>query len=144
MPIVFVTGRYQLGNNPGIFQDATYVGHEIRLPFVKTWLDPNATQIGLQFYTHDIETWGSWSGHRVAINGTEIGRLKDPADTQGSLEMFSIVVSRTSLEAILNGDDNFILSIELDRQPAHPGLADDFVLTRIESDGSFAAMLGWK
>ena len=97
-PIVFVTGRYQLGNNPGLFQDALYIGHEINLPFRKTWLDTGAANIGLNIYTHDIETWGSWRGHKVAINGTEIGRLKDPDDRQGTIETFKLSVPRADLE----------------------------------------------
>jgi hypothetical protein len=44
----------------------------------------------------------------------------------------------------LGGEDNFLLAVELERQAASPGLADDFVLWRIETDGTFAASLGWK
>jgi hypothetical protein len=143
-PIVLITGRYQLGNDPGIFQDALYVGFELKLPFTKTWIDSSATNITFVFYTHDVETWGSWKGHRVSINNVEIGRLRDPDDAQGASEIFKLAVPRTTVETALGGKDNFLLSVELDVQPATPGLADDFVLWRIETDGTFAARLGWK
>jgi hypothetical protein len=143
-PIVLITGRYQLGNDAGIFQDALYIGFELRLPFTRTWMDQAASDITFVFYTHDVETWGAWQGHRVAINNVEIGRLKDPDDVQGESEVFRLAIPRATLEAALAGKDTFILSVELDVQPASPGLADDFVLWRIETDGTFAARLGWK
>jgi hypothetical protein len=143
-PIVLITGRYQLGNDAGLFQDALYIGFELKLPFTKTWIDPSATDITFIFYTHDVETWGTWSGHRVSINGVEIGRLKDPDDVQGVSEVFRLAVPRTTLDAALGSEDNFVLAVELDRQPASPGFADDFVLWRMETDGTFAASLGWK
>jgi hypothetical protein len=143
-PIVLITGRYQLGNDAGIFQDALYVGFELQLPFTKTWIDTNADNITFVFYTHDVETWGAWKGHRVAINDVEIGRLKDPDDTQGVSEIFRLAVPRKELEKALNGKDQFLLSVQLEVQPASPGMADDFVLWRIETDGTFAARIGWR
>jgi hypothetical protein len=91
-----------------------------------------------------VETWGDWKGHRVAINGQEIGRLKDPSDTYGPAEVFTIKVPTATLEKILSGKDNFVLSAELERQPTQPGLSDKLVLTRIETDGTLAASLGSK
>lgn len=143
-PIVLITGRYQLGNDAGIFQDALYVGFELKLPFTKTWIDSSATDITFTIYTHDVETWGSWLGHPVSINGVEIGRLKDPNDVQGTSEVFQLIVPRSKVESALAGKDKFILSVALELQPPSPGMEDDFVLWRIETDGTFAARLGWK
>jgi hypothetical protein len=143
-PIVLITGRYQFGNDAGLFQDAVYVGFELSLPLTKTWLDPTAKDVVFIFYTHDVETWGHWNGHRVAINDTEIGRLKDPDDAQGTNEVFRLSVPVADLNNALGGKDTFLLSIELEVQPATPGLSDDFVLWRIETDGTFSARLGWK
>jgi hypothetical protein len=96
-PIVLITGRYQLGNDAGIFQDALYIGFELRLPFTRTWMDQAASDITFVFYTHDVETWGAWQGHRVAINNVEIGRLKDPDDVQGESEVFRLAIPRATL-----------------------------------------------
>ena len=136
--ILLIAGRYQLGNNEGLFQDAHYVGYGLELPFRKTWIDTDAKEIGFVFHTTDVETWGDWKGHRVAINGQEIGRLKDPSDTYGPAEVFTIKVPTATLEKILSGKDNFVLSVELERQPTQPGLSDKLVLTRIETDGTLA------
>ncbi|MBV8686897.1 MAG: hypothetical protein JOZ90_10995 [Alphaproteobacteria bacterium] len=142
--ILWVAGRYQLGNDPGLFQDAAYVGQTLALPFKKTWLDPNATAVKLIIYTTDVETWGSWSGHAVFINSTEVGRLKDPTDTMGPLERFELSIPVWTLNSALGGKDEFTLRVELEVQAAQPGLSDDFVLTRIASDETIAAKLGWK
>ncbi len=142
--ILWVAGRYQLGDDPGLFQDAHYVGHALELPFRKTWIDDSAQTVTLLIHTTDVETWGAWQGHSVLLNGTEVGRLKDASDTQGGTEIFQLPLARGTLDGILSGEDNFLLRVEIERQPSQPGLADDFVLTRIETDGTFAAKLGWK
>ena len=141
--VLMVAGRYQLGNNPGIFQDATYVGHSLILPFSKPWFDPAATKVTFIVYTTDIETWGDWKGHIFSINGREIGRLKDPVDTMGIYERFEIVIGTADLQALLGGKSEFTIEVVLERQTAHPTLSDDFVLTRIATDASFGATLGW-
>jgi hypothetical protein len=130
--ILLIAGRYQL-------QDAHYVGYGLELPFRKTWIDTDAKEIGFVFHTTDVETWGDWKGH-----SQEIGRLKDPSDTYGPAEVFTIKVPTATLEKILSGKDNFVLSVELERQPTQPGLSDKLVLTRIETDGTLAASLGSK
>ncbi len=55
--ILLIAGRYQLGNNAGLFQDAHYVGYGLELPFRKTWIDTDAKEIGFVFHTTDVETW---------------------------------------------------------------------------------------
>jgi len=142
--ILLVAGRYQLGDDPGLFQDAVYVGQTLALPFKKTWIDGSATTVKLIVYTTDVETWGDWKGHAVSINGVEIGRLKDPNDTYGPLERFELPIPVATLNGALGGKDEFILSVVLEVQAATPGLSDDFILVRIATDGTFAAKLGWK
>ena len=140
--ILWLAGRYHLGDNPGVFQDAQYVGYALELPFRKTWIDETATTVKLIVTTLEVETWGAWSGHKVSINGVEVGRLKDQNDAQGSPERFELRIDRALLDGALAGKDTFILRVDLDIQPATPGMADDFILTRVASDG-FAAKLGW-
>jgi len=52
--ILLIAGRYQLGNNEGLFQDAHYVGYGLELPFRKTWIDTDAKEIGCVFHTTDV------------------------------------------------------------------------------------------
>ena len=143
MAILWASTRYHLGNNPGLFLDAQYVGHTLRLPFQKTWIDGEAAAIGLVFHTKDVETWDGRCGHKISINGVEIGRLSDAGSGQGDTEVFTLSVARQILDDLLAGRDQFVLAIDLEIDPDRPRLVDDFVLTRIESDGTFAARLGW-
>ncbi|MET1028029.1 MAG: hypothetical protein ABWY00_12740 [Dongiaceae bacterium] len=144
MAILWASTKYHLGDNPGVFQDASYIGHHLKLPFRKAWLDPEASTVVLRVHTRDVETWGDCLGHKVSINEREIGRLKDTGDASGDAEVFELGIARSDIEKILAGDDCFTLSIELDVGAAAPRISDDFVVTRIESDGTFAAKLGWK
>jgi len=144
MAILWASTRYHLGNNPGLFQDAQYVGHALRLPFQKTWIDGEAAAVRLIFHTRDVETWAGRRGHKISINDVEIGRLSDGGSARGDTEAFELTIARPLLDEALSGRDQFIVAVDLELDPDHPGLADDFVVTRIESDGTFAARLGWR
>lgn len=141
--ILVITGNYHLGDNAGVFQDALYIGHLLALPLHKTWLNNAATSVSFFFTSHDVETWGPWNGHKVSINNNEIGRLKDPANTYGRNEEFQIDVPLVDFNSYLGGNDNFTLQVDLEKQPATPGLADDFVLMRVET-AELAVRVGWQ
>ncbi|WP_422929374.1 hypothetical protein [Singulisphaera sp. PoT] len=143
-PILVISGNYHLGDNPGLFQDATYIGHQLVLPLRISWIDDKSDVMAFHFTTHDIETWGQRQGHRVSINGTEIGRLKDASDHAGLMEHIKIEIGKPAFLSLLNGDDNFTLAVELEKQADFPGLADDFVLTRIATSANLAVTIGWK
>jgi len=81
---------------------------------------------------------GDWKGHRVAINGQEIGAAQGSVRHLRSCRSLHDQSADSDLEKILSGKDNLVLSVELERQPTQPGLSDDFVLTRIETDGTLA------
>ena len=142
--ILVVCGSYHLGDNPGIFQNSTYVGHQLVLPVRKIWLDERAEKVAFYFGTHDVETLGQWKGHLVTINDTEIGRIKNTSGEAGMAGTSKIEVRRDDLLQILGGEDNFTLAIEYEKQPATPGLGDDFVLTRIATSETLSVTLGWK
>ena len=142
--ILVVSGSYHLGDNPGIFQNSTYVGHQLVLPVRKTWLDERADKFAFYFSTQDVETLGNLKGHRVTINGTDIGRIKNTGGTAGTSETMKLEVKRDDLLKILNEKDNFTLAIEYEKQLGMPGLGDDFVLTRIATSENLSVALGWK
>ncbi len=138
-----LTGRYHLGDNPGLFQDATFVGYVLALPLtVALSGDEPGGDAVFHIETHDIETWDpdSWRGHPVRLTGAngagELGRLKDPDDTDGRVETFRLSIARSKLEELLGGrSGSLVLTVEVERQGAAPGLVDDFVLTRLEVSG---------
>ena len=143
-PCLVVSARYHFGDSPGIFQDATYVGHQLVLPVRKVWLDERTDQVAFYFSTTDVETLGDWRGHRVTINGTEIGRIKNHGHTAGDADTTKLDVTLDVLHKLLGQKDNFSLAIELEKRPATPGLSDDFVLTRFATSANFAVALGWR
>lgn len=143
--VLVLAGQYHLGDNAGLFQDATFVGYMLALPLTVTLHTEDADGVTFQIETHDIETWGSdnWLGHPVRLTGRgeniEVGRLKDPDDQNGRLEVFRLTVGRTELKRLLGGQSgSVVLTVEVEKQGAHLGLSDDFVLTRIEVIGATA------
>ena len=142
--ILVVSGSYHLGDNPGIFQNSTYVGHQLVLPLQKIWLDERADKVAFYFGTTDVETLGQWKGHRVMINGAEIGRIKNTGGMTGTAETIKLELSHQDLLKLLDGKDNFLLAIEYEKQPAQAGMGDDFVLTRIATSETLSVSLGWK
>ena len=142
--ILVVSGSYHLGDNPGIFQNSTYVGHQLVLPLRKMWLDDRAEKVSFYFSTTDVETLGQWKGHRVTINGAEIGRIKNTGGTSGTAETMKVEVKLNDLVRLLDGQDHFTLAVEYEKQPATPGQGDDFVLTRIATSETLSVTLGWQ
>ncbi len=140
--ILTISGSYHLGDNPAVFQDAVYIGHKLELPLKLVWEDEAAVDVGFVFETHDVETWGASLGHKVTLNGTEIGRLKDPANQLNRHEEFVVTLSKSQFDALLGGDTNFLLCVELESLDANPGHSDDFVITRISTQ-QLALSVGW-
>lgn len=139
-----LTGTYHLGDNPGLFQEATFIGYALAIPLIVT-LDPSvAADVVLVVETHDLETWDpdNWHGHRVSMTGRggvcEVGRLKDPDGAQGRVEVSRFTVLRSEVERVLGSAGSVVLTFEVEKQAALPGLVDDFVLTRIEIGGALA------
>ncbi len=143
--VLVVAGQYHLGDNAGLFQDATFVGYTLALPLIVALDREDADGVTFQIETHDIETWDSdnWLGHPVRLTregeNIEVGRLKDPNDQNGRLEVFRLTIARTEIERLLGGPSgSVVLTVEVEKQGANLGLSDDFVLTRIEVTGATA------
>lgn len=138
-----LTGRYHLGDNPGLFQDATFVGYVLALPLVVSVnRDEADAEAAFHIETHDIETWDpdSWLGHCVRLTGPgggcDLGRLRDPDGAVGRVETFRLTIAISKLREVLGGQSgSVVLTIEVEKQHAKPGLSDDFVLTRLEAAG---------
>lgn len=136
--VVFLTGNYHLGNNPGVFQDAQYVGLKLEFPATLVWRPEAAVELIL--YTRDVESWGGTGGHIVTINDTEVGKITDFDNAQHPNEITSIKIDKAKFDSAVGSSDDFRLGIIV-VTGTHPSLADDFVLTRIETR-DFSARLG--
>ena len=125
--ILVLEGRYHFGNNPSVFQDATYVG--LQLNITVTWYDENLAEVAFVFKTQDVESWRDTGGHQVLLNGTEVDRLNDPSDAQEGHEHFK-------------GSKFARLWILVEMGASPPNLADDFGLRRIETEENLAVRVG--
>lgn len=128
--------NFQLGDNPGAFPASTYIGLKLSLPVKVVSILDAADSVHFVVSTSDLETWGDWEGHKVSVNGSEIGRLNDALDGQGSPETFDIGCPKADFLALLGGANSFELEIELQRKLSAPGLSDDFILCGISVVGA--------
>ncbi|MXV14995.1 hypothetical protein [Hufsiella ginkgonis] len=148
--VLVLSCNYHLGDNYGIYPDATYVGHSLSLPLSCTWLDHTKETVTFIFETCGIETWGNWKGHQVCLGATdpytnlttEIGRLKDPANEYGDQEHFVIDIPMPVFKQYVRPTNNFYLTISLDRQPHAVGMSDDFLWTCFKTV-SCSLKIGW-
>lgn len=146
--ILIATCALHFGDNPGIFHGYSFIGHSWMLPLHVTWIGGDAT---LVLRTHDVETWDeTWQGHPVEIvtaDGTRsysLGVIKDVGDhVPESRETTELPIPQTKLEEIAGPSKNFYLRISLGMQAAHPGMADDFGLVRLECANAVLRP-GWK
>ena len=67
----------------------------------------------------------------------ELGRLKDPGDTQPEgTEIHKFTIGAEKLRELAGADGNLLLRIDLEAQDSPGGFSDDFVLRRIETVGA--------
>jgi len=148
--IVVMTCAYHLGEMPGVFADALWVGDRISLP-LRIEHRPSAGDLTLLFQVRDLDIWDpSWVGHPVYVDDELVAHLKPPFDPPddlppggaiGELRPPQVAVLQVPRQA-LGERTRFRLSIVLDRQPGHERLLDDFVLQRIESV-DWVVRVGW-
>jgi hypothetical protein len=149
-PLVW-QGRLQLGDEPGTFGDAAYVGLGIELPVTIHPIppDPKAApkkpQITLQLHVENMRTYPPYPGHRLLVfahvpqPGTnppqwqQVGPiLREVLPHEGSDFSFPLDLGSLGLPAFLS------IRLHCDVTVA-AGLYNDFVLTRLSiGDANFA------
>lgn len=139
--IVILTGAYHLGDNPGAFGDATWVGDRLSLP-MRIEHSPADTDATFLFEVRDVDVWDpEWPGHHVVIDDEPAARLLPPFEPPPPIPSpGGVGLLRPPQIAVVTIDRNrfgdrrrFLMSIVVDRQRPGGSLIDDFVLTRIES-----------
>lgn len=137
------TCKYHLGDNPGIFQDAVYVGQSLELPLHLLWMDEKTPTVNLWVSTRHIETWGEGKGHAVTINGEVVGHLKDKDDHMGENELSRISIPITTFrDTVAKDKSRFTLGIRVESKAIEQGRTDDFIFSRLESEHA-VFRLGW-
>jgi len=147
-------GRLQLGDEPGVFQDAQYTGLASELPITAYRIDPNITSehtFRLVLETENLETYTGYPGHKIEVHIYQ----PDPANPFHFLEQVLVT------DYFLGSDNNrkeVLVDVAADAGPFRlsvrlrcdtsvgPGFYDDFVWIRLSllSPGpDFYASLGF-
>lgn len=139
--ILVLTGAYHLGDNPGLFGGATWVGDRLSLPMRVEYAASQGDPV-LLVEVHDLDVWQQgWPGHHVFVDDQPVGRLLPPFEEPapvppggqvGPLRMPQVAVVNLGRERLKKGM-RFRLVIAVDRQGGDAPLLDDFLITRIES-----------
>jgi len=121
-------GRFQLGDEPGVFSDGSFPGLCLDLPFNVEISEPTgSTKVGFALEAKNVHVFGTFPGHRVRLF---LYRPVDPGNVNGPWK-------RTVLAEGFMKKDLFVLPADL------AGLTENpiFVSLRVEVDTSVRAGL---
>ena len=136
------TGALNLGDTPGVFMDAQFVGLQLQLPLTLSSA-PTAPVLRVLLVTNDVEIFGGkkhpvyWDWNPGDPLPTPVGHIDDVATIPGRPEFHVLEVPAASANP-----GKHWLTILVNSDVA-AGMRDDFVLKRIEMDESVGAKLGW-
>ena len=130
-------GRLHLGDEPGIYGDASYSGLCAELPITVIRSDPTAQAFKLVLKTVDLETFQGYPGHEITV----FMYLPDPNQQFHSIQQ--VVASARFVSADQNTKEvtvnvgsapgPFQLSVRLRVDTTvNPGLYDDFIWRTLE------------
>ena len=134
-------GRLHLGDEPGLYGDASYVGLSAEWPLTLRRFEPADAAPGrvrLVLVAEDVRIYPPHPGHRITV------ARYAPADGHANEHRWTKVLldpererrlsaDRAEIDLVLPGEVVTIhagVRLEVDTT-VHPGLCDDFVVTRI-------------
>jgi hypothetical protein len=129
-------GRLHLGDEPGIFGDASYPGLCAELPITVSRSDPAAQEFKLVLATSDLETFQGYPGHEITV----FIYLPDPNQQFHSIQQVLATARFTSADQntkavtvnVGTASGPFRLSVRLRVDTTvNPGLYDDFVWRKL-------------
>lgn len=137
------TGSLNLGDTPGVFGDAQFVGLMLQTPLTITFLPDGSEPINFLLMTTEVEIFSGkkhpvyWDWQPGTPLPTPVGFIDDTDIIPGRPEFHLLSVPRAAASA-----DRHWITIHINPDiPA--GLKDDFVLKRIEAHESVGAKIGW-
>ena len=152
-PELIWQGRVHLGDEPGVFGDASYSGLAVEFPVTLQKTDPagpDTTTLVVQ--THNVETFSGYPGHLIVVTLYE----EDPN------QQFHFIKTILRTERLTGADGNcreididlagkaspmFIsVRVQVDTE-VPPGLYDDFIVARLlnkSQNFTFVASLGFR
>lgn len=128
-------GRIHLGDDPGIYGDASYSGLSCQLPVTLTRFAPAGTDddITFQVGTIDVQIFNPYPGHKVTI----VAFIPIPDTTPQQFQSVVVGEARITTSGVLSvGTTNttdkryFSVRVQVDTD-VPPGLYDDFVFVSL-------------
>ncbi len=128
-------GRLHLGDESGVYGDASYSGLSCQLPATLTKFAPagSADDITFQVGTTDVQIFDPYPGHKVTI----VAFVLIPNTTPQRFESVVVGETRITTSGVLSvGTTNtidkryFSVRVEVDTE-VPPGLYDDFVFVSL-------------
>jgi hypothetical protein len=135
-PEMIWQGRLHLGDEPGIFGDASYPGLCAELPITVSRSDQAAQDFKLVLATSDLETFQGYPGHEITV----FMYLPDPNQQFHSIQQILATARFTSADQntktvtvnVGTAPGPFRLSVRLRVDTTvNPGLYDDFVWRKL-------------
>ena len=148
-------GRLQLGDEPGVYGDATYTGLAAELPLTVQRLDPanpTETEFRAVLETEGLQTFAGFPGHSITVvvfepDPASPGRFKERALANGVFT--GADQDRKEVTVTVGMDPGpFRIGVRLRCDTTvPPGLYDDFVWIRLSllaENHAFFASLGFQ
>lgn len=138
------SGSLNLGDTPGVFNDASFAGLLLQIPVTITYIQDEAKEpVRFLLETTEVEIFGEkrhavyWDWTPGQVFPGPVGFIDDTDQVPGKPE-FHIL----EIPAEQAGTGQHSITIVVNPEvPA--GLRDDFVLRRIEAHESVGAKVGW-
>jgi hypothetical protein len=137
------TGALNLGDTPGVFNNAQFAGLLLQTPITITFLPDGTDPVLFLLMTTDVEIFDGkkhpvyWDWEPGNPLPPPIGFIDDTDLIPGNPEFHLLTVPRSSASV-----DRHWITIHVNPDPS-AGLRDDFVLLRIEAHETIGAKIGW-
>lgn len=143
------SGSIALGDTPGVFMDAEFVGLLVQIPFIITSTTMDVVTILLA--TTDVEIFRDSEGNKQVHNAylnwqpgqpfpAPVGSIDDEELFPGKPEIHKLDIPAQLFQPEVKG--NHTLTIHVNPNIS-AGLKDDFVLKSIQISENVSARIGW-
>lgn len=127
-------GRVQIGDEPGVYGDASYSGLAIDLPVTLTPLDAGGTPVvSFELTAEDASSFGApYPGHLVTVREySQVSGTNPPVWQATDVATGRLTGNALTVSAPLQNSVRFVsVRVEAD-VTVSPGFYDDFVLTSL-------------
>ena len=136
-------GALNMGDTPGVFYDAQFVGLLLQIPVTITFLPDGTGPVKLLLMTTEVEVFGGkthpvyWDWTPGQALPAAVGHIDDADLIPGKPEFHPLDIPRAAAAV-----GKHWLTIQVNPDVA-AGMRDDFVLKRIEAHETIGAKIGW-